>query len=91
MLTGDSFFHLSALGEALPGLNLCGAGRVVCLIDPVERVESDTLVGADLAGGAARDVESHLGIEQPERRGNWQTNLVEFSREFCASLDHRIG
>ena len=22
-------------GEALPGLNLCGAGRVVCLIDPV--------------------------------------------------------
>jgi mycofactocin radical SAM maturase len=34
-LTGDSFFHLSALGEPLPGLNLCGAGRVVCLIDPV--------------------------------------------------------
>ncbi len=35
VLTGDSFFHLSALGEALPGLNMCGAGRVVCLIDPV--------------------------------------------------------
>ncbi len=35
VLTGDSFFHLSALGSALPGLNLCGAGRVVCLIDPV--------------------------------------------------------
>ena len=35
ILTGDSFFHLSALGETLPGLNLCGAGRVVCLIDPV--------------------------------------------------------
>ncbi|HMJ76083.1 MAG TPA: mycofactocin radical SAM maturase [Iamia sp.] len=35
VLTGDSFFHLSAYGEALPGLNLCGAGRVVCLIDPV--------------------------------------------------------
>lgn len=34
-LTGDSFFHLSALGESLPGLNLCGAGRVVCLIDPI--------------------------------------------------------
>ena len=30
-------FHLSGLGEpgALAGLNLCGAGRVVCLIDPV--------------------------------------------------------
>jgi [mycofactocin precursor peptide]-tyrosine decarboxylase / 3-amino-5-[(4-hydroxyphenyl)methyl]-4,4-dimethylpyrrolidin-2-one synthase len=35
VLTGDSFFHLSAYGSALPGLNLCGAGRVVCLIDPV--------------------------------------------------------
>ena len=35
VLTGDSFFHLAAFGEPLPGLNLCGAGRVVCLIDPV--------------------------------------------------------
>ena len=35
VLTGDSFFHLSALGNPLEGLNLCGAGRVVCLIDPV--------------------------------------------------------
>ena len=38
VLTGDSFFHLSALGEPLEGLNLCGAGRVVCLIDPVGNV-----------------------------------------------------
>ncbi len=35
VLTGDSFFHLSPLGEPLEGLNMCGAGRVVCLIDPV--------------------------------------------------------
>jgi mycofactocin radical SAM maturase len=35
VLTGDSFFHLNALGEPLPGLNMCGAGRVVCLIDPI--------------------------------------------------------
>jgi mycofactocin radical SAM maturase len=35
VLTGDSFFHLTAYGQSLPGLNLCGAGRVVCLIDPV--------------------------------------------------------
>ena len=35
VLTGDSFFHLNAFGESLPGLNLCGAGRVVCLIDPI--------------------------------------------------------
>jgi len=32
--TGDSFFHLSALGEPLPGMNMCGAGRIVCLVDP---------------------------------------------------------
>jgi mycofactocin radical SAM maturase len=37
VLTGDSFFHLAPLGDGdgLPGLNLCGAGRIVCLIDPV--------------------------------------------------------
>ena len=35
VLTGDSFFHLAGFGEPLPGLNLCGAGRVVCLIDPI--------------------------------------------------------
>jgi radical SAM protein with 4Fe4S-binding SPASM domain len=29
------FFHLAAYGDALPGLNMCGAGRVVCLIDPI--------------------------------------------------------
>ena len=35
VLTGDSFFHLAAYGQPLAGLNMCGAGRVVCLIDPV--------------------------------------------------------
>ncbi len=35
VLTGDSFFHLAGYGDGLPGLNMCGAGRVVCLIDPV--------------------------------------------------------
>src|SRR5487761_220334 len=40
VLTGDSFFHLAAYGEALPGLNMCGAGRVVCLIDPLGDVSA---------------------------------------------------
>jgi mycofactocin radical SAM maturase len=35
VLTGDSFFHLAAYGQQLAGLNMCGAGRVVCLIDPI--------------------------------------------------------
>ncbi len=52
VLTGDSFFHLSAYGDALPGLNLCGAGRVVCLIDPVGDVYACPFVihGEFLAG-----------------------------------------
>src|SRR5690349_20152375 len=56
VLTGDSFFHLSALGEALPGLNLCGAGRVVCLIDPVGDVYACPFVLHDeFKAGSVRD------------------------------------
>jgi len=57
VLTGDSFFHLSALGEPLPGLNLCGAGRVVCLIDPVGDVYACPFVIHDefLAGNVRND------------------------------------
>ncbi len=57
VLTGDSFFHLSALGEPLPGLNLCGAGRVVCLIDPVGDVYACPFVLHDhFRAGSVRDV-----------------------------------
>ena len=57
VLTGDSFFHLSALGEPLPGLNLCGAGRVVCLIDPVGDVYACPFAIHDrfLAGNVVSD------------------------------------
>ena len=56
VLTGDSFFHLSALGEPLPGLNLCGAGRVVCLIDPVGDVYACPFVIHDrFLAGNVRD------------------------------------
>jgi mycofactocin radical SAM maturase len=63
VLTGDSFFHLAGFGPtdgsgALPGLNLCGAGRVVCLIDPVGDVyacpfaiHESFLAGNVLTGG----------------------------------------
>jgi len=63
VLTGDSFFHLAAFGEALPGLNLCGAGRVVCLIDPIGDVyacpfaiHDNFLAGNLLADGGFRQV-----------------------------------
>jgi mycofactocin radical SAM maturase len=56
VLTGDSFFHLSALGSPLEGLNLCGAGRVVCLIDPVGDVYACPFVIHDeFRAGNVRD------------------------------------
>lgn len=58
VLTGDSFFHLNALGEEqLPGLNMCGAGRVVCLIDPIGDVYACPFVIHDefLAGNVLAD------------------------------------
>jgi mycofactocin radical SAM maturase len=59
VLTGDSFFHLGALGGEggeLPGLNLCGAGRVVCLIDPVGDVYACPFVmHEEFKAGSVRD------------------------------------
>jgi len=80
VLTGDSFFHLSALGEALPGLNLCGAGRVVCLIDPVGDVYACPFVIHDefLAGNVRaeggftkvwRESDLFLSLREPESEG----------------------
>jgi mycofactocin radical SAM maturase len=56
VLTGDSFFHLGPLGdEPLAGLNLCGAGRVVCLIDPVGDVYACPFVmHPDFKAGSVR-------------------------------------
>ena len=80
VLTGDSFFHLNALGEPLPGLNLCGAGRVVCLIDPLGDVyacpfvlHDDFRAGNVLdAGGFTkvwRNSELFTSLREPESAG----------------------
>jgi mycofactocin radical SAM maturase len=79
VLTGDSFFHLSALGDPLDGLNLCGAGRVVCLIDPVGDVYACPFVIHDeFRAGNIRDAgfgsvwrESHLfrSLREPGSAG----------------------
>ncbi len=71
VLTGDSFFHLSAYAsdegtDSLPGLNLCGAGRVVCLVDPVgdvyacpfaihDRFKAGNVRSRDVPGGTDFD------------------------------------
>ena len=80
VLTGDSFFHLNALGESLPGLNMCGAGRVVCLIDPVGDVYACPFVIHDQfmagsvrsAGGFAtvwKQSPLFLELRQPQSAG----------------------
>ena len=84
MLTGDSFFHLSALGEPLDGLNLCGAGRVVCLIDPVGDVYACPFVidRQFLAG----NVRSHGGFPAVWRESPLFASLREpQSAGACAS------
>jgi mycofactocin biosynthetic radical S-adenosylmethionine protein MftC len=84
VLTGDSFFHLSAYGEALPGLNLCGAGRVVCLIDPVGDVYAcpfaihDTFLAGNVRSpGGFQEVWQHselfTELRQPQTGGACQS------------------
>ncbi|MFR9797751.1 mycofactocin radical SAM maturase [Streptomyces sp. MS06] len=63
VLTGDSFFHLSAFGQALPGLNLCGAGRVVCLIDPVGDVYACPFaIHDEFLAGSVRGPDGFVGV-----------------------------
>ena len=79
-LTGDSFFHLNALGDPIDGLNLCGAGRVVCLIDPIGDVYACPFVIHDefLAGNVRnkggfstvwRESELFKELREPESAG----------------------
>jgi mycofactocin radical SAM maturase len=70
VLTGDSFFHLNALGEQpLPGLNMCGAGRVVCLIDPVGDVYACPFVIHDeFQAGSVRDAGGFTSV--------WRTSAL---------------
>jgi len=81
VLTGDSFFHLGPLGDQpLAGLNLCGAGRVVCLVDPVGDVFACPFVmhpefragSIRQAGGFAavwRESELFTRLRQPSTAG----------------------
>ncbi len=55
VLTGDSFFHLSAYGQPVEGLNMCGAGRIVCCVDPVGEVYAcPFLLAPEFSGGNVR-------------------------------------
>jgi [mycofactocin precursor peptide]-tyrosine decarboxylase / 3-amino-5-[(4-hydroxyphenyl)methyl]-4,4-dimethylpyrrolidin-2-one synthase len=80
VLTGDSFFHLAGYGEALPGLGMCGAGRVVCLIDPVGDVYAcpfaihDEFLAGNVTGPGGfarvwRESELFASLRQPQSGG----------------------
>jgi mycofactocin biosynthetic radical S-adenosylmethionine protein MftC len=84
VLTGDSFFHLNGYGGTLPGLGMCGAGRVVCLIDPVGDVyacpftiHEEFLAGnVREPGGFARvwrESELFAGLRRPQSGGACQS------------------
>jgi mycofactocin radical SAM maturase len=87
VLTGDSFFHLAGYGESLPGLNLCGAGRVVCLVDPVGDVyacpfaiHDEFLAGNVRQSGGFAEVWRHSELFTELRRPQ--------SAGACASCGH---
>jgi len=94
VLTGDSFFHLSGLGEpgALSGLNMCGAGRVVCLIDPVGDVYACPFAIHDrfLAGNVLSDtVDGGGGFENVWKNSALFTELRSpQSAGACSGCDH---
>jgi len=80
VLTGDSFFHLAGYGQGLPGLSMCGAGRVVCLVDPVGDVYAcpfaihDAFLAGNVrgAGGFAevwRSSELFTDLRRPQSGG----------------------
>ena len=81
VLTGDSFFHLAGYGDGgLPGLNLCGAGRVVCLVDPVGDVYAcpfaihDTFLAGNVRdeggfGRVWRESELFTRLREPQSGG----------------------
>jgi mycofactocin radical SAM maturase len=76
VLTGDSFFHLSALGSPLDGLNMCGAGRIVCCVDPVGDVYACPFVLADefKAGNVRETPFSSIWQDAPlfQRMRGWE-------------------
>jgi mycofactocin radical SAM maturase len=63
VLTGDSFFHLSAYGQPMDGLNMCGAGRIVCCVDPVGEVYAcPFMLAPEFSGGNVRQEGGFAGV-----------------------------
>lgn len=75
VLTGDSFFYLSAYGKPLQGLDICGAGRIVCNVTPTGDVypcpflvHESYLAGNVLEAGGFEDVWRRSAVFMRMRR-----------------------
>lgn len=103
VLTGDSFFHLSAYGQPVEGLNMCGAGRIVCCVDPVGDVYACPFVLApEFSGGNVRDPGGFAGIWRHSSRfthlREWQVggscqscNAYSLCHGGCMAAKHFTG
>lgn len=103
VLTGDSFFHLSAYGKALQGMNMCGAGRIVCCVDPVGEVYACPFVLApEFSGGNVRGSGGFSGVwresELFAHLREWQVggtcrscNAYDLCHGGCMAVKHFTG
>lgn len=103
VLTGDSFFHLSAYGQALQGMNMCGAGRIVCCVDPVGEVYACPFVLVpEFSGGNVRQPGGFAGIWRESllfaHLREWQVggtcetcNAYDLCHGGCMAVKHFTG
>jgi len=103
VLTGDSFFHLSAYGRPLQGMNMCGAGRIVCCVDPVGEVYACPFVLApEFSAGNVRDPGGFAGVWRDSplfaRLREWQVggecrscNAYRLCHGGCMAVKHFTG
>ncbi len=99
--TGDSFFHLSALGEALPGLNMCGAGTTTCCIAPKGDVYACpfTMTPEFWAGNVKdmsfsdiwRTSEKFIGFRQPKQGACTKCNHYDSCHGGCMAASYYVN
>ena len=103
VLTGDSFFHLSAYGQPMDGLNMCGAGRIVCCVDPVGEVYAcPFMLAPEFSGGNVRQIGGFAGVWRNSplfaHLRDWQVggscrtcNAYDLCHGGCMAVKHFTG
>jgi mycofactocin radical SAM maturase len=103
VLTGDSFFHLSAYGQPVDGLNMCGAGRIVCCVDPVGEVYAcPFMLAPEFSAGNVRQPGGFTDIWRTaplfEHLRDWQVggscrscNAYSLCHGGCIAVKHFTG